>query len=89
MDGNVWPYVVVHWFHIRPLRICVGNDASEFRSNFERMGVPGVLLRHICHASHVLLVFAYFTITFWVRAMSMGYAWVGCLLSSGLFQRRM
>ena len=37
-------------------RVCVGNGASEFTSNFQRMGVPGVLLRRICHAFHVLLV---------------------------------
>ena len=53
MGGNVWPHVVVlGLIH----RIGVGNGASEFRSNFQRMGVPGVLLRRICHASQKLIV---------------------------------
>ena len=40
----------VHLFHFRPLRICVGDDASEFGNIFQWMGVPGVLQRHICRA---------------------------------------
>ena len=63
---------VVHWFHLRPLRICVGNDASEFWSNFQMMGVPGVPLRRICHASHVLLVECFVLHdNSWVRAMTL------------------
>ena len=40
----------LHWFHLRPLRICVGDDASEFGNIFQWMGVPGVLQRHISRA---------------------------------------
>ena len=75
-------------FHFRRLRI------SEFGNSFQRMGVLGVILRHISHASHVLLVVwcVYFTITShdagdtllpWWDGRSMDYTWFGCLLRLG------